>query len=158
MGRRVHQVKKKILANKQTAMASVQNPLNISADEVSMDFPLTAENAAEIRRLDGLYKEASSKMSPGNTYEWKPALKGDEDVAKVYFVLKGPTATQMTVMEGTKIIDSGTGMSFLEKNYRFLDCEPEINIRPVPWMRPPYIGAQLVAKDAVFRYSATSLA
>ena len=139
-------------------MASVQNPLNISADEVSMDFPLTAENAAEIRRLDGLYKEASSNMSPNNTYEWKPALKDDEDVAKVYFVLKGPTATQMTVMEGTKIIDSGTGMSFLEKNYRFLERMPEINIRPVPWMRPPYFGAQLVAKNAVFRHSATSLA
>ena len=139
-------------------MASVQNPLNISADEVSMDFPLTAENAAEIRRLDGLYKEASSNMSPMNKYEWKPALKDDEDIAKVYFVLKGPTATQMTVMEGTKTIDSGTGMSFLEKNYRFLECMPEINIRPVPWMRPPYIGAQLVAKNAVFRYSTTSLA
>ena len=115
-------------------MASVQNPLNISADEVSMNFPLTAENAAEIRRLDGLYKEASSNMSPKNTYEWKPALKDDEDVAKVYFVLKGPTATRMTVMEGTKIIDSGTGMSFLEKNYRFLECMPEIDIRRVPWL------------------------
>ena len=135
-------------------------PLRISGDAsngfLSMDLTFTPATLEQIKRRDKICEETTMPIMRefGKNLEWTPIVKDGESNAKVLLVLDGANPTKMTVMEGTRIIDRGTGAKFIQKNSRFLHCQPEVSVTETTWMDSKNTGMSLLASSAVFRLPA----
>ena len=129
---------------------------NVSDGFLSMELAFTPAMIEQIIRRDNICKETSLPIMKefNQILDWAPIVKNGEQRANVLLVLDGPEATKLTVMEGTRIIDRGSGAKFLEKNSRFLHCQPEVNVIERQWMDSTHMGISLAATSAVFRMTA----
>ena len=93
----------------------------------------------------------------GVSGQWFPCVKENQTVAHVFILFEGPNVTKFTVMEGTRIIDRGSGKDFIRKNARFMHSSPEVKMWERPWANPTEAGFSLAATEVVFRIPAPSL-
>ena len=119
-----------------------------TVESYSMEYIVPQETIDEFQKFDELM--ASRQKRHG--CQWVPLFKEGQRSVKVHLVLEGPSATKMTVMEGTRIIDRGMGLHFVQQNARYFDCsEPEIDIKPGDWLIAPHHGLRLFAKSIVWQ-------
>ena len=124
--------------------------LQLSAETLSVELPLTPHYTTWLNDLDEQCK-AAHLANKGLAHQWQPLIKEAQETIKVMLVLDGPLATKMTVIEGTRVLDHGKGAEFVNRNARFFNQYPEIDIRLKPWFAGSQIGLRLEAKTVVFR-------
>ena len=129
---------------------------NVSDGFLSMELAFTPAMIEQIIRRDNICKETSLPIMKefNQSRDWVPIVKDGKQSAKVLLVLDGPEATKITIMEGTRIIDRGSGAKFIHKNSRFLHCQPEVTVIEKQWMDSTHMGISLAATSAVFRMPA----
>ena len=116
-----------------------------SVESFSMDYVVPQETLNEFERLDKLAE--ARQLSPG--FVWVPLIQEGQQSVKVHLVMEGPKPTKMTIMEGTKIIDRGTGLKFVHQNSRYFDGKFEIDIVPSSWASKGYHGTKLLVESMV---------
>ena len=91
---------------------------------------LSPANIAKILAKDKRYKDYAlpALEKHGMRREWVPCIEEGQTVVDLDIVLDGARATKITIMEGTRIVDRGSGQAFLDKNSRFMQCQPEAEI------------------------------
>jgi len=87
----------------------------LTVESFSMEYVVPQETIDEFQKFDELM--ASKQKRHG--CQWVPLFKEGQRSVKVHLVLEGPSATKMTVMEGTRIIDRGMGLQFVQQNSRY---------------------------------------
>ena len=121
---------------------------NFTVESFSMEYALPQASIDEFQKFDELM--ASRQKRHG--CQWVPLFKEGQRSVKVHIVLEGPSATKMTVMDGTRIIDRGVGLQFVQQNSRYFYCsDPDIDIKPGDWLIAPHHGLRLFAKSIVWQ-------
>jgi len=119
---------------------------SLTAESLCMEYMVPQDTIDHWQKFDELIE--GKQKRPG--FEWVPLFKNGQQSVKVHLEMEGPSATKMTVMEGTKIVDRGTGLKFVEKNSRFFFRKPEIDLKPGTWAIVPHHGVKLYAKSIVW--------
>ena len=131
-------------------MATTEAPLRLSAETLSVELPLNTESTPWLQDLDAQCMAAMQANNPLG-HHWQPLIQEFQETVKVMLVLEGPSATKMTVMDGTRVLAHGKGAQFVDRNARFFNPYPEIDIRLKPWFAGPQCGLKLEAKTVIFR-------
>ena len=133
-------------------MARLDKPLNFIPEAFSAWVTLSPNTARHWIQLENEVRDQIAKDRPNLT--WEPFPIGLDLRAQLQIILNGPPATKMVVMEKNVILDSGTGLEFIQKNNRFFEeGDVSIEVRIKTWLKTSSAGISFEIQKLIFQIS-----